>query len=78
MITLTAMVVVVVVVVIEISHEFGNGSNSLFLCLMAYQPLWVIQYQSHPCRRTMVVLFNLSLGVWKRGFIPFPRVLAPK
>ena len=30
-----------------------------FLCLMAYQPLQVIQCQSHSPRRTVVVLFNL-------------------
>ena len=28
-----------------------------FSCLMAYQPLWVIQCQIHPCR-TVVVSFN--------------------
>ena len=36
------------------------------LCLMVYQPSWVIQYQSHPCRRTAMILFKP---------IPFPRVL---
>ena len=29
-----------------------------FFVSMAYQPSWVIQCQSHPCRRTVVVLFN--------------------
>ena len=29
-----------------------------FLCLMAYQPSWLIEYQIHPCRRTDVVLFK--------------------
>ena len=42
-----------------------------FLCLIAYQPLWVIQCQSHPCK---TVLFKSELRVIK-GFIPFPRVL---
>ena len=28
------------------------------ICLMAYQPSWVIHCQSHPSRRTVVVLFN--------------------
>ena len=32
-----------------------------FLCLMAYQPLWVIQCQRHPCR-TVMVQFNPYLG----------------
>ena len=32
-----------------------------FLCLMAYQLLWVIQCQSHTCRRTVVVLSKVSL-----------------
>ena len=39
-----------------------------FLCLMAYQPSWVTQYQSNPRWRT-VVLFNLKLG--RRELIPF-------
>ena len=29
-----------------------------FLCLMAYQPSWVISCQIHHSRRTVVVLFN--------------------
>ena len=28
---------------------------------MAYQLSWVIQYQTHPCRRTVVILFKVSL-----------------
>ena len=32
------------------------------VCLMVYQPLWDIQSQNHPCRRTVVVLFDLWLG----------------
>ena len=32
---------------------FGN-----FLCLMAHQPSWVTQCQTHPCRRTVVVLIK--------------------
>ena len=47
-----------------------------FLCLMAYQPLWVTLCQSLTCRRTVVVLFHLQLGI--RGFMPFPRVLVWK
>ena len=31
-----------------------------FLYLMAYQPSWVIQSQSHPWRRTVLVLSNLK------------------
>ena len=31
------------------------------ICLMSYQPSWVIQCQSHPCKRTVVVLFNSFL-----------------
>ena len=33
-----------------------------FICLMAYQMLWVISYQSHTYRRTVKVLFNPNLG----------------
>ena len=29
-----------------------------FLCLRAYQTSWVILFQSHPCRRTVVVLYS--------------------
>ena len=29
-----------------------------FLCLMAYQLVWIIECQSHPCRTTAVILFN--------------------
>ena len=32
-----------------------------FFCLMPYQLLWVIQWQSHPCRKPVVVLFNPQL-----------------
>ena len=32
-----------------------------FLCLMVYQPLWVIQCQNHSSQRTIVVIFNLWL-----------------
>ena len=46
------------------------------LCLMAYQPSWVIQCRVNSCRRTTVVQFNPLLE-WKiRGFIPFPKVKA--
>ena len=37
-----------------------------FLCLM--EPLWVIQHQSHLCRRTVVVLFKLLLGGWEGSY----------
>ena len=30
----------------------------LFLCLMALRPSWVIQFQSHSCRRILMLLFN--------------------
>ena len=30
-----------------------------FLCLMAYQPSWMIKCQSHSCRRKALILFNL-------------------
>ena len=40
-----------------------------FLCLIAYQSPWIIQCQSHPCRRAVVVSFNPKL----REFVLFPR-----
>ena len=33
-----------------------------FLCLIIYQPSWVIKCQSHSCRKTAAVLFNPLLG----------------
>ena len=30
----------------------------VFFCLMAYQSLWVIECQSHPCRRTVIILLT--------------------
>ena len=33
-----------------------------FLCLRAYQPLWVIKSQSHPCRRRIVTYLTHSRG----------------
>ena len=32
-----------------------------FLCLIVYQTLWVIQCQGHPCWRSEVLLFKVSL-----------------
>ena len=40
---------------------------------MAYQTSWIIQRQSHPCRRTAMILFNPLLGLIS-GSIPFVRV----
>ena len=39
-----------------------------FLCLMACQPSWAIQCQSHPWRRTAVILFNLKLGAGEGSY----------
>ena len=36
----------------------GTGNIGLFLCVMAYQSLWVIYCQNHPFRRTPVTLPN--------------------
>ena len=33
-----------------------------FVCLKVCQLLWIIYYQYHPCRRTIVVLFSPYLG----------------
>ena len=44
-----------------------------FLCLLAYQPSWVILCKSHPCRRTAVVLFNPLLG--GKGISPKVKML---
>ena len=57
------------------SHEFSLISNLYtvwfaFSCLMAYYPLWVISYQSHPCKRTVVVLFNQQLVIWSVRSFP--------
>ena len=29
-----------------------------YICLKVYQPLWVVYYQNHPWRRTVIILFN--------------------
>ena len=44
-----------------------------FLCLMAYQPAWVISCKSHSCIRTVVIQFNPYLG-GKKGLTRFSRV----
>ena len=46
-----------------------------FLCLMAHQPSWVIWCQSHPGRRTAVVLFKVSLF---NGILAFVGYFLPK
>ena len=43
---------------------------------MAYHPSWVIQYQSHSCRRTVVILFNQLLGY--NGAHTFSKSISPK
>ena len=48
-----------------------------FLCLIAYQPSWVISWQSPTCRKTVVVIFNPSLGVDKDVHTP-PKSINPK
>ena len=45
---------------------------------MAYQPFWVIQCQSHPCRRTKGMLFNLQLRGGSIRFLTFPMQLIRK
>ena len=48
--------------ILYVSKMILNRLNfTCFLCLMAYQPLWVIKYQSHPCKITAVILFNPEL-----------------
>ena len=44
-------------------HHQGLGLVWVFFCLMAYQPSWVIQCQSHSSRRTAVMLLNPLLGI---------------
>ena len=39
-----------------VSKEMYATKN--FIGLTAYQPSWVIKRQTHPSRRTVVVLFN--------------------
>ena len=47
-----------------------NKETKPNICLMTYQPSWVIQYQSHPSRR--IVDGKI------RGFNIFPKVISPK
>ena len=42
---------------------------------MAYQTLWVIEYQSHPSRKTVVLLFNPLKEKWIHTF---PKSICPK
>ena len=44
---------------------------------MEYQPSWVIQCQSYPCRRTVVVQFNTQQGADGRVYI-FPKGISLK
>ena len=44
----------------------------IFLYLMVYQTTLIIQFQIHPCRRTMALLSNSYLGI--RVFMPFTKV----
>ena len=56
---------------------FQNIGLVCFLCLMVYQPSWIIQFWNHPCRRTVVVLFNPEL--WEdKGVHTFPKGISPK
>ena len=48
-----------------------------FLCLMAYQPFWVIQCQCYPCRRTTVILYNPKARGNKRAHA-FPKGISLK
>ena len=41
-----------------------------FFVLKAYQPLWVVLYQSHPFRRIVAVLFNPKNGDKKAHAFP--------
>ena len=43
----------------------------LTFCLKVSQPFWVIQSQSHPCRKTLGVLSNPLLGMISVIFWPF-------
>ena len=52
------------IIMITIKHLQSNpisalNKSSLLVCLMAYQPSWVIYCQNHSCRRTAVIPFNL-------------------
>ena len=48
-----------------------------FLCLIPYQSSWVIECQVHPCRRTVVVLFDLQL-VEDKGIHTLFKGISPK
>ena len=48
-----------------------------FLYLMAYQTSWFILYQSHPCRRTVVVLFE-PIAKGSKRVHTFPKGIRPK
>ena len=41
------------------NKERWKDNGLWFLCLMSYQPSWVIKCQSGLCRRIAVVLFKL-------------------
>ena len=48
-----------------------------FVCLMVYQPSWIIKFQSYPCRKTVMVLFKQQQrGI--KGIHTFPRGISPK
>ena len=60
-------------------YKFGSSlfiSLASFLCLMAYQTLWVIQWQSNLSRKTLFVLFNLFLE--NKRVHAFPMSISPK
>ena len=46
----------------------------LFLCLMVYKSSWVIQFQSHPYRRTVVILLNVG----DKRLLVFPKGICLK
>ena len=44
---------------------------------MAYQHLWDILYQSHPCRKTVLILF-ITNRWWNKGVHAFPKGISLK
>ena len=66
----------------QIKHVFIKRCINLiwfqFICLTTYQPSWVIWYQSYPCRRTVVVLFNPQLGGRHERLHPFLKAICRK
>ena len=62
-------------------HIYVVGVQGLvwFLCLIAYQYLWVIQCQIHLCWRTVLILFDSYLYSWgDEGVHTFPKGISLK